>query len=198
MQNNIEINVMSVLITFIGTAALLFLAGYFTLKRRVGLALVCLVCFFALFRPSIAMSTELCKPIRYADGDTFNFKRGGELVRVRLAGYDAPERGQPFSRRATERLQMLTQDGANCDCYKKDRHGRSVCTVRTLAGENIAPLMLRAGFGCLDPRFENEAAPDERAAARAALADAQAQRRGMWSLSEPLCAVDFRRSKNTQ
>ena len=195
MKNNIEINAISVLITFIGTAAALFLAAYFTLRRRLVLAAVCLGCFFALFNPSVAMSAELCKPIRYADGDTFTFKRSDEMVRVRLAGYDAPERGQPFSRRATERLQTLTQGGANCDCYKEDRHGRSVCTVRTLAGENIAPLMLRAGFGCIDPRFENEADPVDRTQARAALEDAQTHRLGMWSGVNPQCAAEYRREK---
>ena len=37
-------------------------------------------------------------------------------------------------------------------------HGRSVCTMSTRSGENIAPLMLRAGLGCTDPRFANDAA----------------------------------------
>ena len=45
-----------------------------------------------------------------------------------------------------------------CGCYKADRHGRSVCTMSTRSGENIAPLMLRAGLGCTDPRFANDAA----------------------------------------
>ena len=141
------------------------------------------------------MSAELCRPIKYADGDTFNYKRGGELVRVRLAGYDAPERGQPFSARATEHLRMLTAGGARCECYKQDRYGRSVCIVRTLAGAHVAPLMLGAGFGCIDPRYENEADPVDRAQARAALVDAQARRVGMWSGANPQCAAEFRRGK---
>ena len=148
--------------------------------------------------PSIAMSAELCKPVRYADGDTFTFKRGNESVRVRLAGYDALERGQPFSKRATDRLRELTEGGAQCDCYKQDKYGRSVCTVRTRAGVNVATEMLKGGFACIDPRFESEAAPEDRAAARAALTDAQAQRRGMWSMPDPVCAADYRRAKNAQ
>ena len=195
MQNNIEIQLIPVIITFTATAAALILAGYFTLRRRLILAVVSMGCFLALFNPTAAMSAELCKPIRYADGDTFNFKRGGELVRVRLAGYDAPERGQPFSKRATEHLRKLTAGGAQCDCYKTDRYGRSVCTVRTLAGEHIAPLMLGAGYGCIDPRFEKEAKPEDRAQARAALEDAQARRVGMWSGDNPQCGADFRREK---
>lgn len=195
MQNNIEIQLIPVIITFTVTAAALVLAGYFALRRRVLLAVVSMACFLALFNPTAAMSAELCKPIKYADGDTFNFKRAGELIRVRLAGYDAPEVGQPFSRRATDHLRMLTLGGAQCDCYKADRYGRSVCTVRTLQGANVAPLMLAAGFGCIDPRFEEEAKPVDRAQARAALEDAQARKLGMWSDINPQCAAEFRREK---
>jgi endonuclease YncB( thermonuclease family) len=195
MQTDIQINLIASVVTFLVTLAALVLAGYFALRRRLVLAVVSIGCFLALFNPTAAMSAELCKPIRYADGDTFNYKRGGELVRVRLAGYDAPERGQPFSARATEYLRMLTAGGARCDCYKTDRYGRSVCTVRTLAGANIAPLMLVAGFGCIDPRFENEAKPEDGAQARAALKDAQERRVGMWSGIDPQCAAEFRREK---
>ena len=77
-----EINPISVILTFSVTAAALFLAGYFALKHRLVWALICLACFLSLFNPTTAFSDELCKPIRYADGDTFNFKGGGELVRV--------------------------------------------------------------------------------------------------------------------
>ena len=195
MQNEIQINLVASVITFLVTLAALVLAGYFALRRHVLLAVVSIGCFLALFNPTAAMSAELCKPIKYADGDTFNFKRGGELVRVRLAGYDAPEVGQPFSARATEHLRNLTVGGARCDCYKADRYGRSVCTVRTLQGANVAPLMLAAGFGCIDPRFENEAAPVDRAQARAALEGAQARRVGMWSGINPQCAAEFRREQ---
>ena len=195
MQNDIQVNLFATVLTLLVTLVALVLAGYFALRRRVLLAVVSIGCFLLLFNPTAAMSAELCKPIRYADGDTFNFKRGSELVRVRLAGYDAPERGQPFSARATEHLRMLTAGGAQCDCYKADRYGRSVCTVRTLAGANVAPLMLGAGYGCIDPRFENEAKPEDRAQARAALEDAQTRRVGMWSGDSPQCGADFRREK---
>lgn len=195
MVNNIEINAIQVVIVFLVTAAALCFAGYFAWRRRLVLATVCIGCFLALFRPSVAMSAELCLPIRYADGDTFNFLRHGDTVRVRLAGYDAPERGQPFSQRATETLRQLTQGGAKCRCYKEDRHGRSVCAVQTLAGVNVATLMLGAGLGCIDSRFEDEALPADRAEARRALEDAQARKLGMWSSPNPQCAAEFRRER---
>lgn len=154
-------------------------------------------CIFVVLS-GVSNATEICEPHRYADGDTFTFSRGGENVRVRVAGFDAPERGQPVSRQATARLRALTEGGARCDCYKQDRYGRSVCTVRTLARENVATLMLGAGLGCIDPRFEAEAQQVDRIAGRAALKDAKEQRRGMWGEPDALCAYDFRRLKNAK
>jgi hypothetical protein len=68
-----------------------------------------------------------------------------------------------------------------------------VCTVRTLAGANVAPLMLGAEYGCIDPRFEKEAKPEDRVQAQVALEDAQARRVGMWSGINPQCAAEFQR-----
>ena len=199
MQNNLQIHLFPLATTLAVTVAAFMLAVFFALRKRLFFAAMCLVCFFALLRPSVVLSAELCKPVRYADGDTFTFiNADGDKTRVRLAGYDAPERTQPFSRVATNRLRELTEGGANCDCYKQDRHGRSVCTVRTLDGQNVAAVMLKAGLACIDPRFESEAAEDDRTAARAALEDAQANRRGMWSAAQPLCAFDYRRLKDAQ
>jgi hypothetical protein len=79
MQNDIQVNLVASVVTFLVTLAALALAGYFALRRRLVLAVVSIGCFLVLFNPTAAMSAELCKPIRYADGDTFNFKRGGEL-----------------------------------------------------------------------------------------------------------------------
>lgn len=47
---------------------------------------------------------EFCKPIRYADGDTFTYfdKASSASRNVRVKGYDAPERSQPFSKQTTQ------------------------------------------------------------------------------------------------
>jgi endonuclease YncB( thermonuclease family) len=197
MTHQIEFQLIHVLVTLIGTAAALLLAGYFTLRRRLVLATVCLGCFFALLTPSVVYGGELCKPTRYADGDTFTYfdPASGGPRNVRVKGFDAPERTQPFSRQATNKLRELTEIGADCECHKLDRYGRSVCTVRTLAGENVATAMLRAGFGCIDPRFEKESTAQDRDEGRAALAEAQGARRGMWVEANPVCGFDYRREK---
>jgi len=160
-----------------------------------------LYCFCIIFVHAAYANETRCEPTRYADGDTFTAwmdNKAQAPVRVRVAGYDAPERGQPYSRRAQQRLRELTQAGALCDCYKTDRYGRTVCTVRTLSGQNVAPLMLRDGLGCIDPRFEGEARAEDRQAARQALEAAQRARRGMWADDEPVCAQEHRRAQRAQ
>jgi endonuclease YncB( thermonuclease family) len=92
-------------------------------------------------------------------------------------------------------MRMRTLGGARCDCYKADRYGHSVCTVRTLQGAKVAPLMLATGFGCIDQRFENEATPVDRAQARAALEDTHLGRLSMWSGTDPQCVAEFRRGQ---
>lgn len=193
---NIDVN--EAALTFGVTLMALALAGYFGLRRRLVLVAVCLGCFFALLTPSVVFGGELCKPTRYADGDTFTYfdQASGAPRNVRVKGFDAPERSQPFSKQATNKLRELTEGGADCECHKLDRYGRSVCTVRTLAGENVATAMLRAGFGCIDPRFEKESTAQDREEGRAALAEAQAARRGMWAQSQVQCGFEYRKRVN--
>lgn len=192
---NIDVN--EAALTLGVTLMALALAGYFGLRRRLVLVAVCLGCFFALLTPSVVFGGELCKPTRYADGDTFTYfdQASGAPRHVRVKGFDAPERSQPFSKQATNKLRELTEGGADCECHKLDRYGRSVCTVRTLAGENVATAMLRAGFGCIDPRFEKESTAQDRDDGRAALAEAQAAKRGMWAQSQVQCGFEYRREK---
>ena len=175
---------------------MLLFSGYFAMRRRPVPVCVYIWVFSALFHPSVTLGAEVCRPHHYPDGDTFHYRNtDGIEVKVRVADFDAPERTQPFSRVATDKMKELTAGGAQCDCYKYDRHGRSVCNVRTLQGVNVAAIMLASGLGCIDERFEKEAAPADRRAARAALVEAQQARRGMWSQPDPVCAFDYRRSK---
>jgi len=55
--------------------------------------------------------------------------------------------------------------------------------------------MLRAGFGCIDPRFENESTAQDRDEGRVALGEAQAARRGMWVQSQVQCGFEYRHEK---
>ena len=161
------------------------------------------------FRPLLCGSTligalcvqaayaQYCVPGRVVDGDTFHFQRGAELVKVRVVGFDAPERGQAYGRVATAKLKELTQAGADCDCFKTDKYGRSVCRVR-VGGRNVAVTMLQEGLGCIDPRFVGEDSQTDQQANAQALRSAQAARRGMWADDAPMCGKEYRDTKRAK
>lgn len=67
--------------------------------------------------------------------------------------------------------------------------------MRTLDGENTATVMLRAGLGCIDPRFEKESTEQDRKDRHAALAEAQAAKRGIWEQPSVKCGFDYRKEK---
>ena len=140
-----------------------------------------------------------CRPTKIVDGDTFHFRPAdADVIKVRIVGFDAPERGQPFGKVATERLKELIGDGATCDCKKTDRYGRSLCLVRGADGRDVATAMLQDGLGCIDARFvKDESAQDQKAHSEA-LQHAQAAKIGMWSIPDSICGKEFREQKNAR
>ena len=47
--------------------------------------------------------------IHVADGDTITVLNGKEQLRIRIAGIDAPERRQPYSKQSHEHLSKLVR-----------------------------------------------------------------------------------------
>ena len=100
------------------------------------LNIFCLVAF--LCAPVYADYTLYGKSKYVIDGDTFVLSdvRGGEGIKMRLAGIDAPETthgrniGQPFSVVAKDSLsEMIRGKDLRCVCADRDRFGRDLCTV---------------------------------------------------------------------
>lgn len=145
---------------------------------------------------SISAYAKDCCPTRIVDGDTFHFRPAdADVIKVRIVGFDAPERGQPFGKVATERLKELIGDGATCDCKKTDKYGRSLCLVRGADGRDVATSMLQDGLGCIDPRFVKDESAQDQKAHRQALNQAQTTKIGIWSMPEPECAKEYRDKK---
>ena len=74
---------------------------------------------------------------RVVDGDTLTLLVDGhQPVTVRLAGIDAPEKGQPFGARAKQNLARLVAGKvAEIRWHKRDRSGRVVGTVWVVSPE---------------------------------------------------------------
>jgi len=87
--------------------------------------------------------------IRVVDGDTFEVRIGqGSPVRVRVIGYDAPERDEPFGDTATKFLKALLEGREvllESDVQPVDRYGRRLYHV-WLSQTLLSELMLLTGL----------------------------------------------------
>lgn len=108
------------------------------------------------------------------DGDTISVLIAGQSVRVRLAGIDAPERGQPFgsvsqialAKRVAEREVRLVVRG-------RDRYGRLLARVY-MNGVDVNAEQVRGGHAWVFRRFQGDAN------LLSLEAEAKAARRGLW------------------
>ncbi len=85
----------------------------------------------AFIAPTCQGETMESRVVRIVDGDTIVVLDADKNQhRVRLAGIDTPERGQPFGNRAKQNLARLAGGlEARVDWQKKDRWSRLIGTV---------------------------------------------------------------------
>lgn len=134
--------------------------------------------------------------VRVVDGDTFDLRtRDRGVVRVRLSGIDAPERGQAFSKKSKQYLELvLRQDAVRIDCYKGDDFGREVCRVFSGAAD-VGIEMVKAGLAWHFKRFQSEQTADERRAYESAEEGARAARRGLWGFEKTMAPWECRSAR---
>lgn len=125
--------------------------------------------------------------IDVSDGDTLVVRHNGRRVKVRLAGIDAPEIGQPWASEAKRALSSLVANRrVSVDAETKDRYGRTVGHV-SVAGRDVGEALIRAGHAWHFREYS-------RSTWLAALeARARAEGLGLWSASrEPVPPWDWR------
>jgi endonuclease YncB( thermonuclease family) len=112
------------------------------------------------------------------DGDTIEVVVGRERRRIRLAGIDTPERGQPWAERAKRALsERVFGREVRVNAVDTDRYGR---TVGEVYAENVcvACELVRAGHAWVYRKFSDDPV------LLALEAEARAARRGLWALPE--------------
>lgn len=136
------------------------------------------------------------RSVSILDGDTLQvLSAGGETVRVRLEGIDAPEirhgpnqPGQPFGEEAKNYLSQITAGKSlSLECGRQESYGRKVC--RVWAGTlDINREMVSAGLAMIDPRYAKDRSlyPFE--------VLARIAKRGVWSAPSPIPPWDWRRT----
>lgn len=142
------------------------------------------------------------------DGDTVTILAGDNVRhRVRLAGIDAPELGQPFGRRSRESLSaMVFAQPVRVEWRRRDPFGRLVGTLWVAppgspcrsrpecpATLDAALAQLERGHAWWFRRYAPEQPPEERARYEAAEREAREQRLGLWRDREPVPPWAWRR-----
>lgn len=154
-------------------------------------ALICLVAGSAAF----AQTTLNGRVVDIADGDTITVLDGrGTQHRIRIAGIDAPERGQPGGHRSKESLAALVyEQPVRVEWQRRDRNGTLVGKVWVASpesrcrGEPDCPPTLDAGLAQItigrawwsadDP---DEQSAEDRRRYEFAEQEARARKAGLW------------------
>lgn len=111
------------------------------------------------------------------DGDTLSLRSGGQTIRVRLAQIDAPERGQPWGRRAQQALARLAERrSARLVPVDLDDYGRTVGDL-FVGDVFVNEALVREGHAWAHPRYVRSAE------VIAAEAEARRAGRGLWRLA---------------
>jgi micrococcal nuclease len=116
------------------------------------------------------------------DGDTLKILVAEkQLLRIRLAFCDSPEKKQAFGARAKEAMSEL-MFGKNIELrtHAIDRYGRTVAQVG-VDGKDVGVEMLRQGMAWVYERYITEATTEIQNTYRKAQEDAKADKRGLWS-----------------
>ena len=152
----------------------------------------------AVVAPPAGAAEMTGRVVGIIDGDTIDVLMPGfQVARVRLAGIDAPERGQAFATAAKAALSELVFARQVVVHWKKrDRYERLVGKV-TVSGADANLAMVTRGMAWHYVRFEAEQEQGDRAAYAQAEREARTQRRGLWSGTQPVAPWEFRRERAT-
>lgn len=150
-----------------------------TLALLLGAALVLAGCGSESIRGPAAGPYTI---VEIFDGDSFNLKAAnGSIVRVRIAGIDAPEKSQPYAQKAKESLAFLLTTGEiRLVPLKVDRYDRWVAHV-SVGTTDVGLVQIERGFAWFFTRYRRDL--DDTRQSRYAHAEQRAreQRLGLWA-----------------
>ena len=128
--------------------------------------------------PLAAAETLTGKVVKIADGDTITVLVNGEQIKIRLAEIDAPERGQPWGKRAKQALTAkVAEHVVQVETKFNDRYGRRVGHVVD-SGRDINRELVREGHAWVYRHWlRDETLLEDEAHARA-------ERAGLWHLPD--------------
>lgn len=154
------------------------------------LALVALLGGCAAFAAAAELEGRV---VAIRDGDTVDVLTADNArARVRLAGIDAPESGQPYGNAAKRALSALTyREQVRVAWAKHDDYGRIVGTVY-VRGADVNLRMIERGLAWHYKAYAAEQGGYDRRRYAAAEASARSQRLGLWRDASPVPPWEYR------
>ncbi len=141
------------------------------------------LCFWgtSLVTGQVSVKSIKGRVVRIIDGDTFDFLSGSTVYRIRLAGIDCPEKGQPFGSRAKEELGKWCAGKHLIVKYTlKDRNGRLIGDVYSSNNEWLNYQMVQTGFAWHFKKYSSSRQLAE------AEVYARTKRVGLWKDPDPV------------
>lgn len=135
------------------------------------------------------------KAFRVFDGDSFLLRKtNGKVIDIRMLGVDAPEKGQPYSAKATEALeQMILNQVLEVEVRDVDPHGRDVALIY-VQGLEVNFAMVEKGWAWVNRPFIHNLYKNERLDYLEAQNQAQTLGIGLWAdRKKPVAPWDHRR-----
>jgi endonuclease YncB( thermonuclease family) len=150
---------------------------------------------FVLFLSALSLQAETLTGyvVGIADGDTLTvLDASHQQHKIRLAGIDAPEKGQPFGDRSKQSLAaMAFNKNVTVEWNKLDRYGRTVGKVM-VNGKDANLEQVRAGMAWWYRDYAKEQSPADRGLYERAEVQARAQHVGLWRDANPMPPWEFR------
>ena len=168
--------------------------------------------FIPLLATTLALSAHAAtqsfdgRVVGVADGDTVTVLDSNNIQhKIRVAGIDAPEKGQPFGERSKQSLSraVLGKD-VRIEWDKQDRYGRMVGKVWVTPPEVTCkqppcPKTLDAGLAQLTvglawhfKKYADEQSEEDRLRYTFAEDEARARKAGLWSAPNPIPPWEWR------
>ena len=163
-------------------------------KARIPPLLILAALVVALPGPARAETSGLVVSVR--DGDTLTvLGPNKQRHKIKLAGIDAPEKGQASGYRSKESLANMVYDrDVLIEGTQKDRHGRLVAKV-FVDGHDIGLEQVRTGLAWWCRACAGELTPEDRVVYELAEKTAREQKLRLWRDPKPVPPWDWREQK---
>lgn len=165
-------------------------------KSNFNLAPSLVAVVLALLAITASADTITGRVVGIADGDTLTLLDATNTQhKIRLAGIDSPEKGQPFGQVCKQSLSDLAYDRvATVESTQLDRYGRVIGKV-LVNGQDVNLEQVRRGCGWHYKKYQNEQILDDRLSYNSAEESAKSRNVGLWTDHEPVPPWEWRKAR---